>query len=91
MNYFKPFEMNSFFTLHIFLEVGKTQDLSNKIWQNLEDSSTTYALGSANSTLHRAARMELIPDARFYWDPCNFVPSARISVPAHFFPTVFRS
>jgi hypothetical protein len=24
-----------FFTLHIFLEVGKTQDLQSKIWQTL--------------------------------------------------------
>jgi hypothetical protein len=29
--------MNSFFTLHTFLEVGKTQDLSSKIWQTLGD------------------------------------------------------
>jgi hypothetical protein len=40
----------------------------------------------AKSTLHRAVRMELIPDARFYWGPCNFVPSVRISFPAIFFP-----
>jgi hypothetical protein len=31
--------MNSFFTWHIFLEVGKTQDLSSKIWQTLGDVS----------------------------------------------------
>jgi hypothetical protein len=30
--------MNSFFSLHIFLEVGKTQDLTSKIWQTLEDT-----------------------------------------------------
>jgi hypothetical protein len=29
--------MNSFFTWHIFLEVGKAQDLSSKIWQALGD------------------------------------------------------
>jgi hypothetical protein len=29
--------MNSFFTWHIFLEVGKTQDLPSKIWQTLGD------------------------------------------------------
>jgi hypothetical protein len=29
--------MNSFFIWHIFLGVGKTQDLSSKIWQTLED------------------------------------------------------
>ena len=28
----KLLEMSSFFTWHIFLEVGKTQDLSSKIW-----------------------------------------------------------
>jgi hypothetical protein len=28
--------MNSFFTWHIFLGVGKTQDLPSKIWQILE-------------------------------------------------------
>jgi hypothetical protein len=27
--------MNSFFTLHRFLEVGKTQDLPSKFWQTL--------------------------------------------------------
>jgi hypothetical protein len=27
-----------FFTLHSFLEVGKTQDLSSKFWQTLEDA-----------------------------------------------------
>jgi hypothetical protein len=31
-------EMNSFFTLHILLEVGKTQDLPSKIWQTLGDA-----------------------------------------------------
>jgi hypothetical protein len=29
--------MNSFFTLHSFLEVGKTQDLPSKFWQTLGD------------------------------------------------------
>jgi hypothetical protein len=27
-----------FFTLYIFLEVGKTQDLPSKIWQTLGDA-----------------------------------------------------
>jgi hypothetical protein len=27
-----------FFTLHMFLEVAKTQDLPSKIWQILEDA-----------------------------------------------------
>jgi hypothetical protein len=31
VNYAKLLEMNSFFTWHTFLEVGKTQDLSSKI------------------------------------------------------------
>jgi hypothetical protein len=30
--------MNSFFTWHTFLEVGKTQDLPRKIWQTLRDA-----------------------------------------------------
>jgi hypothetical protein len=30
--------MNSFFTFHIFLEVGKTQYLTNKNWQTLVDA-----------------------------------------------------
>jgi hypothetical protein len=32
--------MNSFFTCHIFLEVGKTQDFPSKIWKTLEDALT---------------------------------------------------
>jgi hypothetical protein len=31
-------EMNSFFTWHFFLEVGKTQDLLSKIWQTFGDA-----------------------------------------------------
>jgi hypothetical protein len=31
VNYAKLLEMNSFFTLHSFIEVGKTQDLSSQI------------------------------------------------------------
>jgi hypothetical protein len=38
VNYAKLLEMNSFFTCHIFSEVGKTQDLSSKIWQTLGDT-----------------------------------------------------
>jgi hypothetical protein len=30
--------MSLFFTCHIFLEVGKTQDLSSKIWQTVGDA-----------------------------------------------------
>jgi hypothetical protein len=33
--------MNSFFTLHSFLEVGKTQDLPSKFWQTLGDALMT--------------------------------------------------
>jgi hypothetical protein len=40
VNYAKLLEMNSFFTWHIFLEVGKTQDLPSKIWQTLGDVVT---------------------------------------------------
>jgi hypothetical protein len=40
MNYAK-LDMNSFFTWHIFLEVGKTQDLPSKIWQTLGDVRAT--------------------------------------------------
>jgi hypothetical protein len=35
VNYAKLLETNSFFTWHIFLQVGKTQDLPSKIWQTL--------------------------------------------------------
>jgi hypothetical protein len=30
--------MNSFFTLHSFLEVGKIQDFPSKFWQTLGDA-----------------------------------------------------
>jgi hypothetical protein len=36
--------MNSFFTLHSFLEVGKTQDLPSKFWQTLGDALTSGIL-----------------------------------------------
>jgi hypothetical protein len=39
-------EMDSFFTLHSFLEVGKTQDLPSKFWQTLGDALTLYAYGT---------------------------------------------
>jgi hypothetical protein len=38
VNYAKLLEMNSFITLHSFLEVGKTQDLPSKFWQTLGDA-----------------------------------------------------
>jgi hypothetical protein len=33
-----------FFTLHIFLEVGKTQDLPSKIWQTLGDALICFLM-----------------------------------------------
>ena len=38
MNYAKLLEISSFFTWHIFLEVGKTQDMPSKIWHHVEDA-----------------------------------------------------
>jgi hypothetical protein len=38
VNYAKLLEMNSFFTWHTFLEVGKIQDLPSKILQTLGDA-----------------------------------------------------
>jgi hypothetical protein len=38
VNYAKLLEMNSFFTWHTFLQVGKTQDLPSKIWQTIGDA-----------------------------------------------------
>ena len=38
MNYAKLLEISSFFTWHIFLKVGKTQDMPSKIWQTLGDA-----------------------------------------------------
>jgi hypothetical protein len=35
VNYAKLLETDSFFTWHIFLQVGKTQDLPSKFWQTL--------------------------------------------------------
>jgi hypothetical protein len=37
--------MNYFLTLHIFLEVGKTQDLPSKIWQTLGDALVCFFNG----------------------------------------------
>jgi hypothetical protein len=36
--------MKSFFTWHIFLGVGKTQDLLSKIWQTLGDAITFFEI-----------------------------------------------
>jgi hypothetical protein len=35
--------MNSFFTLHGLLEVGKTQDLPSKFWQTLGDAQQSIS------------------------------------------------
>jgi hypothetical protein len=45
VNYAKLLEMNSFFTLHIFLEVGKTQDLQVKFGKLLEMLSVSIMDG----------------------------------------------
>jgi hypothetical protein len=45
VNYAKLLEMNSFFTLHSFLEVGKTQDLPSKFWQTLGDALRSIKCG----------------------------------------------
>jgi hypothetical protein len=45
--------MNSFFTLHSFLEVGKTQDLPSKFWQTLGDAL------SAPLDQHHVAQIEV--------------------------------
>jgi len=31
-----------FFTWHIFLEVGKAQDMPSKVWQTLRDALTSF-------------------------------------------------
>jgi hypothetical protein len=41
--------MNSLFTLHSFLEVGKTQDLPSKFWQTLGDALKTGQFTSLSS------------------------------------------
>ena len=44
MNYAKLLEISSFFTWHIFLEIGKTQDMPSKIWQTLGDALSVMEL-----------------------------------------------
>jgi hypothetical protein len=51
VNYAKLLEMNSFFTLHSFLEVGKTQDLPSKFWQTLGEAKLN-SLGTNSPPLH---------------------------------------
>ena len=45
MNYAKLLEIISFFTWHISLEVGKTQDMPSKICQTLGDALNNYSHG----------------------------------------------
>jgi hypothetical protein len=59
LNYVKLLEMNSFFTLHIFLKVGKTQDLSSKIWQTLGDALTCRLLCDNKKSLAFCATFTL--------------------------------
>jgi hypothetical protein len=51
--------MDSFFTLHIFLKVGKTQDLSSKIWQTLGDALTCRLLCDNKKSLAFCATFTL--------------------------------
>ena len=48
MNYVKLLEISSFLLSIFFLEVGKTQDMPNKIWQTLGDAlmSSPSRIGS---------------------------------------------
>jgi len=45
VNYAKLLEISSFFTWHIFLEVGKTHDMPSKIWQTLGDALSNQVWG----------------------------------------------
>ena len=55
MNYAKLLEISSFFTWHIFLEVGKTQDMPSKIWQTLGDALTC---GLRNTFMLQQSKMK---------------------------------
>jgi hypothetical protein len=55
-------EMNSFFTLHSFLEVGKTQDLTSKFWQTVGDALMTLDLPCAASPC-----MLLVDDFHYFF------------------------
>jgi hypothetical protein len=54
VNYAKLLEMNFFFTLHSFLEVGKTQDLPSKFWQTLGDAL------SQPKTINEASKQNIL-------------------------------
>ena len=51
MNYAKLLKISSFFTWHIFLEVGKIQDIPSKIWQTLGDALTVVLAFISDLTL----------------------------------------
>ena len=53
MNYVKLLEISFFFNWHIFLEVGKTQDMPNKIWQIIGDALSC----TTSSHLHASERI----------------------------------
>jgi len=42
VNYAKLLEISSFFTWHIFLEVGKTQDMPSKICQTAGNALSSF-------------------------------------------------
>jgi hypothetical protein len=60
MNYAKLFEINSYFTWHMFSEVGKTHDWPNKIWQSLGDTLAKLILQNERivSVLKRRATIK---------------------------------
>jgi hypothetical protein len=62
--------MNSFFTLHSFLEVGKTQDLPSKFWQTLGYALTSgivlYSLFLFHPPTYREMPMTTTIRARIY-------------------------
>jgi hypothetical protein len=69
MNYFKLFEMNSFFTLHIFLEVGKTQDLDMRLgagerrrWTAFSFCGGEWATLASNFPLSSEVRAGALPN-----------------------------
>jgi hypothetical protein len=69
VNYAKLLEMNSFFILHSFLEVGKTQDLPSKFWQTLGDARhypiflPRPCARSVRATRHLFASVDLVGNA----------------------------
>ena len=69
MNYAKLLEISYFFTWHIFLEVGKTQDMPSKIWQTLGDALTATSEARLAQTYSRYGSRKFehfIFDEKFY-------------------------